>query len=343
MSKAERSTRPPEHILRELGLHYVNACELAIRRRRKGGRFVYINGNGRPLRDQRTLYRLKRLAVPPAYENVVYAADPHAHLQAVGRDAAGRAQYRYHPDWEKVRELRKARRLARLAETLPKIRAWVSRHLGDRSPSRERAIAAVIELVALTALRPGSESYARQHGTRGATTLLKSNVRIVRERVSLRFTGKGGKPIEKEIRARPLAHALRRLSALPGARMFQYRNQDGALLTLRRREVNSALREIAGRAVSLKDFRTLIASASALEQLAQLEPKPSARGRRRQLLATMRAVAADLANTPAVCRRSYVHAAVVAAFEAGELTGSRRRSASSRERLLAKVLARVAC
>ena len=337
------STKPPERLLRQLGLRYVNVTELTISRRRRGAGFIFVNGNGRALRDERILYRLKRLAVPPAYENVLYAADPHAHLQAIGRDAAGRAQYRYHPDGEKVRELRKARRLARLAEALPKIRAWVSRHIGDRAPSRERAIAAVIELVALTALRPGSETYAKQHGTRGAATLLKSDLRVIGERVSLRFIGKGSKPVEKDLKSARLALSLRRLATLPGTRMFQYRNQDGAVLALRRREVNTALREITGRAVSLKDFRTLVACSNALEHLAGMEPKPSQRGRKRQLLATMREVAADLANTPAVCRRSYVHAAVVDAFESGMLKrlARGRRTAASRERLLVKVLARV--
>ena len=337
------STKPPAPLLRRLGLRYVSVSELTIRRRRRGAGFIFVNGDGRALRDRRILYRLKRLAVPPAYENVLYAADPRAHLQAIGRDTAGRAQYRYHPDWEKVRELRKARRLARLAEALPKIRAWVSRHIGGREPSRERAIAAVIELVALTALRPGSETYAKQHGTRGAATLLKSDLRVTGERVSLKFIGKGSKPVEKEVRSARLALALKRLAALPGSRMFQYRNQDGAVLALRRREVNTALREIAGRAVSLKDFRTLVACSNALEHLAAMEPKTSQRGRKRQLLETMREVAADLANTPAVCRRSYVHAAVVDAFESGALKriARGRRTAASRERLLVKVLARV--
>lgn len=336
--------KPPERLLRRLGLRYVSASELTISRRRRGAGFIFVNGGGRALRDQRILYRLKRLAVPPAYENVLYAADPQAHLQAIGRDAAGRAQYRYHPDWEKVRELRKAKRLGLLAEALPKIRAWVSRHIGDRQPSRERAIAALIELVALTALRPGSETYAKQHGTRGAATLLKRDLRVVGDRVSLSFIGKGGKAIEKEVRAARLALALKRLGALPGPRVFQYRNEDGAVLAVRRREVNAMLRTVAGRAVSLKDFRTLIACSNALEHLAEMEPKPSERGRKRQLLATMREVAAELANTPAVCRKSYVHAAVVDAFESGALkriAARRRRTAANRERLLLKMLARV--
>ena len=309
--------------------------------------FVYINGSGRPLRDERTLYRLKRLAVPPAYENVAFAADPHAHLQAVGRDAAGRDQYRYHPDWEKVRELRKARRVAGLAEILPRLRSWISRHLKDTEATRERAIAALVELIALTALRPGSEVYAREHGTRGAATLLKSNMAISGETVTLRFIGKGGKAIEKAVRSRRLAAALKRLCNLPGRRIFQYRNGNGQVVPLRRRDVNVALQEVTGRPVSLKDFRTLIASATALAQLATIEPKTSDRGRRRQLLAIMRSVAAELANTPAVCRRSYVHAVIVDAFESGELRRLARRSgiptsAAQREKMLASLLARLA-
>jgi DNA topoisomerase-1 len=333
--------------LREFGLHYVSALELTIERRRRGKTFVYLNGRGRPVRDQRTLYRLKCLAVPPAYDAVRFAADPRAHLQAVGRDAAGRAQYRYHPDWEKVRELRKARRLARLADVLPVIRRWLSRHLGDAEPSRERAIAAVVELVGLSALRPGSEAYARQHGTRGATTLLKKDLTVRGARIGLNFVGKGGRQVEKEIVSRRLARTLMRLNRLPGRRIFQYRNERGDIIPLRRRDVNAALREITGRAVSLKDFRTLLASAKALQQLAATEPKPSARGRRRQVLATMRSVAADLANTPTVCRKSYVHAAVIAAFESGALQriahrpGS-LRSAAAAEKMLAKVLERIA-
>lgn len=347
MQKPISSAEPPQRLLRRLGLHYVSTDDLTIRRKRNGSGFVYLDGHGCPLRDPRTLYRLKRLAVPPAYDSVRFAANPHAHLQAVGRDAAGRAQYRYHADWEKVRELRKARRLARLTHALPQIRRWVTRHLAEPEPSRERGIAALIELIGRTALRPGSESYARQHGTRGATTLLKSDLRIAGARVTLAFNGKGGKEIEKTVTSRRLANALRKLCGLPGKRIFQYRNEQGTVVPLRRRDVNNALREITGRAVSLKDFRTLDASAKAIQQLAAAEPKSSERGRNRQLLAAMREIAADLANTPAVCRKSYVHAAVVDAFQNGALQRIARRagslrSAAARETMLAKLLERIA-
>jgi DNA topoisomerase-1 len=341
MPQISRRSQSTSAILRRLGLRYVGVDELTIRRRRNGVGFVYVGANGRRLRDQRILYRLKRLAVPPAYEDVLFAPDARAHLQAIGRDSAGRTQYRYHADWQKLREIRKARRLAKLAGLLPKIRGWVTRHLRGE-PTRDFALAAVIDLVACTALRPGSETYANQHGTRGATTLLKSDVAITGDRITLCFRGKGGKTIGKEFRSRRLAQALKKLLALPGKRLFQYRGEDGSLCALRRREVNAGLRAITGRTISLKDFRTMIASARALEALAAMEPKPSARGRRKQVLETMRLVAEDLANTPAVCRRSYVHDVVVAAFESGELQRmSRRGSARSiagREQMLAKLL-----
>ena len=165
--------------------------------------------------------------------------------------------------------------------------------------------------------------------------------------LTLRFTGKGGKTINKTVVSARLANALRRLSVLPGKRMFQYRNGGGATVPLKRRDVNNVLQEITGRKVSLKDFRTLNASAQAVQHLASLDPKPSQRGRKRQLLATMREIAAELANTPAVCRKSYVHAAVVEAFESGELHKVAKRTASlrsaaGREKMLARLLQHIA-
>ena len=165
-------------LARRLGLRHVSSDVLSIRRRRCGKGWTYLAPDGRTIRDRAIVRRLARLAVPPAYADVLYAEDPAAHLQAIGRDAAGRLQYRYHADWEKVREIRKAARLARLADVLPRIRRSVGQHLSAPEPTRESALAAVIELVACSAIRPGSESYARQHGTRGATTLLKSNVTL---------------------------------------------------------------------------------------------------------------------------------------------------------------------
>ena len=171
------------------------------------------------------------MAVPPAYQEVRYSPDPNSHLQAVGRDAAGRLQYRYHADWEKVREQRKAHRLARLVAALPKIRRNVSMHLSGDQPTREFALSAVIELIARTAIRPGNESYARLNGTRGATTLLKSNVTLEDDSFVLTFKAKGGKATRKECDAAKLVRAIGILRDVPGKRMFQYRDNSGTVRT----------------------------------------------------------------------------------------------------------------
>jgi DNA topoisomerase-1 len=318
---------------------------LTISRRRHGRGFAYCDADGVRLRDPATVARLAKLAVPPAYVEVRYAEDPAAHLQAIGTDAAGRLQYRYHPEWEKVRELRKARRLVRLVEVMPRIRRSVAQHLACASPSREAVLAAVIELVARSAIRSGSEDYARLHGTRGAATLLKSNVTVEGETVILSFRAKGGKVVRKEFTAGLLVPMLERLRALPGRRLFQYRDEGREIRVVTARAVNAFLREIAGGvAISLKDFRTLLASAAVLETLARQAPATSARQRRRQVLDAVRKAADDLANTPAICRKSYVHASVVAAFEEGVLEGladtlKRSRSAARREQLLMSIVA----
>jgi len=333
--------------MQRLGLRHIGTDELTIRRKRVGESFTFVSARGRTIRDEITRARLKRLAVPPAYEEVLYAADPRAHIQAIGRDAAGRLQYRYHPDWEKVRERRKAKRLQRLVEAMPRIRRAVNKQIATAKPSREFALAAVIELIACSAIRAGSESYLKEHGTRGATTLLKSNVEVHGARIVLKFRAKGGKRIEKDFRCPRAAMAINALRALPGTRLFQYCTEDGQTRAVTASEVNVFLREIAGVKISLKDFRTLSASAAALEALAHVDPAPSERGRARQVKEAVTAVSEELTNTPAICRKSYVHQTVVAAFENGKLAKfsdllKRRRSPTHREQLLAQVVATMA-
>jgi len=325
-----------EELAGELGLKLGDQNELTIRRIRRGKGYSFVRANGAHIRCARTIRRLHAMAVPPAYREVRYAPDPNSHLQAVGRDAAGRLQYRYHADWEKVREHRKAHRL-------PKIRRKVSMHLAGEEPTREFALSAVIELIARTAIRPGNESYARLNGTRGATTLLKSNVTLEDDSVVLTFKAKGGKAVKKECNAAKLVRAIGILRTLPGKRMFQYRDAGGAVRTVSTTTVNGFLREIAGIKISLKDFRTLMASAVVLESLSRITPAASARGRRRQVLEAVRAAADELSNTPAICRKSYVHDTIVTAFEEGILerfaaTMKGCRSQKKREQLLAEVV-----
>jgi DNA topoisomerase-1 len=333
-----------EALAQELGLRLSDQNELTIRRVKRGKGYSFVRSNGAHIRDPRTIRRLHAMAVPPAYREVRYAPDPSAHLQAVGRDAAGRLQYRYHADWEKVREQRKAHRLAKLVGALPKIRRKVSAFLSGEEPTREFALSAVIELIARTAIRPGNESYARLNGTRGATTLLKSNVLLEDDCFVLTFKAKGGKAVRKECDAAKLVRAIGILRALPGKRMFQYRDSSGTIRAVSTTQVNAFLREIAGIKISLKDFRTLMASAVVVESLSRITPATSQRGRKRQVLEAIRAAADQLSNTPAICRKSYVHDTIVTAFEDGILerfaaTMKGQRSQGRREQLLAQVVA----
>src|SRR6201996_7876981 len=332
-----------EEIATELGLNLADQNQLTIRRIKRGRGYSFVRANGTQIRHAGTIRRLHRMAVPPAYREVRYSPDANSHRQAVGVHAAGRLQYRYHADWEKVREHRKAHRLAKLVAALPKIRRNVSVHLAGDEPTREFALSAVIELIARTAIRPGNETYARMNGTRGATTMLKSNVTLEDDNVVLTFKAKGGKATRKECDAPKLVRAIGILRTVPGKRLFQYRDASGVVRTVSTTTVNSFLREIAGIKISLKDFRPLMASAVVLESLSRISPAASARGRKKQVLEAVRAAADELSNTPAICRKSYVHDTIVTAFEDGILerfaaTMKGYRTQSKREQLLAQVV-----
>jgi DNA topoisomerase-1 len=326
----------------EKGLVIVGPEALTLRRQRCGKGFAFVTASGVFLRDAAEIARLKSLAVPPAYINVRFSPNPATHLQAVGEDAAGRLQYRYHPKWAEVREAVKARRLARIAKALPAVRRAVGRGLSSAETDRRFTAACVIELVCLTAIRAGGEEYARERGTRGATTLLKSNVRLADKGVvALCFKAKGGKTISKEVKSRRFHAAIARLLELPGRRLFQHREASGEVRPVRAAEVNAFLQEIAGRRITLKDFRMLVASAGALQALAATVPGDSERKRRRQVRDVVVAMAEELANTPTVCRTSYVHDAVVAAFEDGKLRRLKPgKSPMAQAEMLARIVAK---
>ncbi|WP_422029964.1 DNA topoisomerase IB [Reyranella sp.] len=313
---------------------------LLLRRQRCGRGFRFVGVDGGTITDAATVARLKSLAMPPAYANVRYAADPSMHLQAVGEDAAGRLQYRYHSDWLQVRESLKARKLANLGKSLPVISRAVRHWLRSDNADPRHVSAAIVYLVSKTALRAGSDAYARERGTRGATTLLKSNVQIDGEFVRLHFRGKGAKMVTREVRDRILATTCRRLFALPGRRLFQYRGTDGALHLVRASEVNSFLREVSGVRISLKDFRTLVASAGVMRALAAAPPAETERARRALVRDAIAAAAEQLANTPTVCRKSYVHESVIAAFEKGGLPTGLGRGLKGTAQALVRVVAR---
>lgn len=316
--------------------HPNQRAALTIERRRQGRGFSY-HRKGEAIHDPRTIRRLASLAVPPAYEDVAYAADPSAPLQAMGRDAAGRWQYRYHAEWTKVRERRKNRHLARLVEALPRIRRHISGVLKSGEPTREFAMAAAIALIDASGIRAGTARHARLSGARGAVTLLKSNVRISGGSIALSFKGKGGKQVVKDIQEPKLIAALKVLRRVPGGRLFQYRDGD-RVRAIRTRDVNAFLCEIGACKISLKDFRTLRASLSVIETLASTERERSERRRKRQIKQAIEVAAEDLANTPTICRKSYIPEAIVEAFEDGSLVNGKSRKPPARA-ILADVIA----
>jgi DNA topoisomerase-1 len=312
---------------------------LTIKRRRCGSGFSYHGKDGQRIRDSRTVKRLAGLAVPPAYADVAYARDESAPLQAMGRDVAGRWQYRYHPDWEKVRERRKTRHLIRLIDALPRIRRHLTSVLSTREPTREFAMAAAIALIDATGIRSGTARHARVSGARGAVTLLKSNVAISRQSITLTFKAKGGKHVVKDVHAPRLVPAIKVLQRLPGSRLFLYQEAE-QVRALRVRDVNAFLCDVASCKVSLKDFRTLRASLNVVKTLARTERGESQTRRRRQVKKAIQVAADDLANTATICRKSYVHEAVIEAFEQGRLS-SRVKSSNGRPTPTRQVLADV--
>ncbi|UZF92372.1 DNA topoisomerase IB [Bosea sp. NBC_00550] len=309
--------RPPSTRLRR-----VSSDELTIRRVRHGRSFGYRDEDDAKITDESTLARIRSLAIPPAYQGVRIAADPRAHLQAVGHDEAGRIQHRYHPEWEKVRERRKLKRLAQLIAALPKLRARIVADMKARTLSQEKALACAAAIIDRGHLRVGNEAYAKANGSHGTSTLLKRHVTLTGTRVALHFRGKSGKDIACAIDEAPLARALARIAALPGRRLLQYRREDGSVAAIHATDINAYLKTACSLPISSKDLRMLAANAAAAELLLAGEVMATETGRKRQLADIMRAISERLVNTPAVVRKSYVHAIVIEAYASGRLQRS---------------------
>lgn len=328
------------HAEYEAELTRSSADELNIRRRRRGRGFSYIDRRGNPIRAKAALERIAKLAIPPAYEEVRISSDPTSHLQAVGRDAAGRWQHRYHESWTDIREAKKFGRLAQLVDALPRIRQAVRRDMASARLDRRKALACAVAILDETHIRVGCEAYVRTSGARGAATLLKHQTVLARDQVRLSFRGKGGARFRCIVADSRLARALGRLSELPGRRLLQYRDDDGAVGTIQAPDINAYLKDISRAPITAKDLRMLAANALAAQQFAEMEPEASDAKRRRQIVFVMRTVAEKLGNTPAVTRKSYVHARVVQAFEDGSLAKLLRRSRSAGQRKRSESLVR---
>ena len=311
-----------KRLCRRFGLNYVETADLCLRRRRCGSGFTYIDGEGRTLREKASRKRIKELAIPPAWTEVRIAEDKRAHIQAVGRDAEHRLQYRYHPDWEQARAEKKVLRLVRLGSALPRLRAVVQKSLSSPGLTRDKAIAAVVRLIDRALLRPGHEQYAQERGSRGASTLLKSDVVVEGDTVIVEFEGKGGKQIKQAVRDEMLAGVAKTLSSLKGRRLFRAPDRSGRLRPITAREVNAYLAEASGTDITAKDFRTFRASAEALAYLTENNGQETERLRKRAIMQAADKASEILANTRSVARTSYIHPTVIRAYESGKLQAS---------------------
>src|SRR5690554_2537585 len=317
----------------DAGLLHVSDSQPGIRRLRCGRGFRYRDAEGAPVRDEATLQRIRALAIPPAYEDVWICASARGHLQATGRDARGRKQYRYHVRWRSSRDAGKFERLPAFADALPRLRRALRVDLARPGFPRDKVLAMVVLTLSTTLLRVGNDAYARDNGSYGLTTLRSRHARFQRGAPRLKFTGKGGKRHEVGIDDRRLAKMLRAMHQLPGQRLFQYRDHAGELQPVDSTMVNAYLQERMGAPFTAKDFRTWGATLAAFRLLAASPPSAGASGRalaamQQQVVAE---VAALLGNTVTVCRKSYIDPCVFDGWQDGSLERAAARARGPRQ------------
>jgi DNA topoisomerase I len=313
------------------GLRYTSDEQAGIRRRRKGRGFGYIDTDGASVRDEVDLRRIRRLAIPPAWTDVWISPSPLGHIQATGRDARGRKQYRYHERWREVRDEAKYGRLTDFAKALPRVRERVDADLARPGIPRERVLATAIRILEQTFMRVGNVEYARANGSFGLTTLRSKHVDVEGSRIVFRFRGKSGKDHEVDVRDRRLARVVARLEQLPGQELFRYRDDDGELRPISSDDVNAYLREISGEDLTAKDFRTWAGTVLAARALALLGPARNERIARKRVVEAIDVVSTRLGNTRAVCRKCYVHPGILDAYTAGDLPPALRRPERTRK------------
>jgi DNA topoisomerase I len=317
----------PADTAEEAGLRYVSDDQPGFTRRRDGDGFVYFDTDGKPIREEQRLLRINRLAIPPAYTDVWICPSPNGHIQATGRDARGRKQYRYHERWREVRDENKYERMLLFGESLTKIRRRVRKDMARPGLPREKVLATVVSLLETTSIRVGNEEYARENKSFGLTTMRSRHVDVKGATVRFRFRGKSGIMHEREVEDPRVAKVMRKLTDLPGQELFQYVDDEGEVRNVTSQDVNDYLREISGEDFTAKDFRTwagTVMAAIALNEVGAFENKTQAK---RNVRDAIHAVAKMLGNTPAICRKCYVHPIVFETYLSGAaIEGLKKRA-----------------
>jgi DNA topoisomerase-1 len=318
-SNAAAPQAEAEQSARDAGLRYVNDARPGIRRVRAGQAFRYLDENGKRIRNQETLRRIRALVIPPAWSDVWICPSANGHLQAAGRDARGRKQYRYHARWRQVRDESKYDRLLAFARALGPIRRHTERDLARAGLPCEKVLAAVVRLLETTLIRVGNDEYARTNNSFGLTTMRDRHAAVRGEHIRFHFPGKSGKVHEVDLDDRRLGRIVKQCRDLPGQELFQYLDEAGHVRDVGSQDVNDYLRTIAGQEFTAKDFRTwagTVLAARALQEFASFDTKVQAK---RNIVRTIEEVAKRLGNTTSVCRKCYVHPAVIEAYLDGTL------------------------
>jgi DNA topoisomerase-1 len=316
----------PEEAAEEAGLRYVTDDQPGYTRKAKGDDFEYFDTDGKPIRDEQRLLRIKRLAVPPAYTDVWICPSANGHIQATGRDARRRKQYRYHERWREVRDENKYDRILIFGEALPKIRRRVKKDLALAGLPKNKVLATIVQLLERTFIRVGNEEYARENKSFGLTTMQDRHVEVKGATTRFRFRGKSGIKHDVDITDRHIAKIISKVQDLPGQELFQYVDDEGEARDITSQDVNDYLREIAGQDFTAKDFRTwagTVLAAMALNAVGDFETKTQAKANIKEAI---RAVSKILGNTPAICRKCYVHPAILETYLKGNaIEGLRKK------------------
>jgi len=319
MEEATDNIVDPRDAAESAGLSYVTDETPGFTRRKFGKGWSYRNPEGTPLKDRGTIDRINKLAIPPAYSAVWICPDPNGHLQATGRDARGRKQYRYHARFREVRDGTKYEHMIAFAQALPKIRRAVAEHMALRGLPRDKVLATVVHLLETTMIRVGNADYAKQNKSYGLTTLANRHVRVEGSELRFRFKGKSGKEWNLKVRDHRVARIVRQSQELPGQQLFQYIDDEGERKGVTSGDVNEYLKTIAGAAITAKDFRTWTGTVLAALALSELEKFDSEAAAKRNIRSAIEQVAARLGNTPTVCRKCYVHPEIIDSYLADAL------------------------
>ena len=322
------SNTDPAQSAKDAGLRYVSDSKPGITRRRSGKSFRYLDAEGKPVRDAGTLGRVKSLVIPPAWQDVWISPTINGHLQATGRDARGRKQSRYHPHWREVRDETKYERMLIFGAALPEIRSRVDHDLARPGLPREKVLATIVRLMETTSIRVGNEEYARENHSYGLTTMHERHVQVKGSSITFQFQGKSGVKHVVDLQDRQLARIIQRCQDIPGYELFQYVDHAGDRHSIDSADVNDYLRDISREDFTAKDFRTWAGTVTACRLLSELAPFDSDTQAKKNVVGVIKTVALQLGNTPSICRKCYVHPAVLENYFEGAMPPAKKKRVS---------------